>query len=80
MTNFTENISIELDLLVETNRQTLPNCFSQSLFVAKSTITILNNMGVKNDFINDFLEFLLKQKDNISNEDSCPFSLTNTIH
>ena len=48
------------------SRWTILNCFSQSLFVAKSTITILNNMGVKNDFINDFLEFLLKQKNNIS--------------
>ena len=48
------------------SRWTNINCFSQSLFVAKSTLTILNNMGVKNDFINDFLEFLLKQKNNIS--------------
>ncbi len=31
----------------------------------KSTMTILNNMGVKSDFINDFLEFLIKQKNNI---------------
>ena len=40
--------------------------FSQSLFVAKSIMTILNNIGVKNYFINNFLEFLLKQKNNIS--------------
>ena len=48
-----------------------------------SKMTILNNMDVKNDFINEFLEFLLKQKItfHISNvDDSCPFSLINTIH
>ncbi len=61
----------------------MPLRVAEILFVAKSTITIPNNMGVKSDFINDFLEFLLKQKKitfHISNVDSCPFSLINTIH
>ena len=48
------------------SRWTILNCFSQSLFVVKSALTILNNMGLNSDFLNDFLEFLLKQKNNIS--------------
>ncbi len=31
------------------------NCFSKSLFDAKSTMTILNTMGGKNDFNVTFL-------------------------
>ena len=48
------------------SRWTILNCFSQSLFVVKSALSILNNMGLNSDFLNDFLEFLLKQKNNIS--------------
>ena len=41
------------------------NYFSQSLFIAKLTCNVLENLGKTSILINQYLDFLLSYKDNV---------------